>query len=151
MHDQVSEDGRFEALPLNVTGHEVYAVLYVNYPADDLLEGTFYVEASNLYGKETYEFTFEKYIFDWEEEDPEIDEEETEDPEEEPPTASMGAGTITGWFLWPRICVKYLISFPQKTCHQRKLRQTNVSFIPFLVFGFWSLSVTKFRTCKNIT
>ena len=98
MHDQVSEDGRFEALPLNITGHEVYAVLYVNYPADDLLEGTFYVEASNLYGKETYEFTFEKYIFDWEEEDPEIDEEETEDPEEEPPTASMGAGTITGWF-----------------------------------------------------
>ena len=100
MHDQVSEDGRFEALPLNVTGHEVYAVLYVNYPADDLLEGTFYVEASNLYGKETYEFTFEKYIFDWEEEDPEIDEEETEEPKEEPPTASMGAGTITGWFLF---------------------------------------------------
>ena len=96
LHDQVSEDGRFEALPLNVTGHEVYAVLYVNYPADDLLEGTFYVEASNLYGKETYEFTFEKYIFDWEEEDPEII---TEEPKEEPPTASMGAGTITGWFL----------------------------------------------------
>ena len=98
MHDQVSEDGRFEALPLNVTGHEVYAVLYVNDPTDDLLQGTFYVEASNLYGKETYEFTFEKYILDWEE--PEIIEEETEDPEKEPPTASMGAGTITGWFLF---------------------------------------------------
>ena len=109
-------------MPLNVTGHEVYAVLYVNYPADDLLEGTFYVEASNLYGKETYEFTFEKYIFDWEEEDPEIDEEETEDPEEEPPTASMGAGTITGWFLWPRICVKsYLI--PSKNLSPEKTKK----------------------------
>ena len=95
MHDQVSEDGRFEALPLNVTGHEVNAVLYVNYPADDLLEGTFYVEASNLYGKETYEFTFEKYILDVQEEDSEIIEEK-EDTEEEPPTASMGAGTISG-------------------------------------------------------
>ena len=93
MHDQVSEDGRFEALPLNVTGHEVYAVLYVNQPADDLLEGTFYVEASNLYGKETYEFTFEKYIFDWEE--PVITE-KPEDQQQEIPTASMGAGTITG-------------------------------------------------------
>ena len=93
MHDQVSEDGRFEALPLNVTGHEVYAVLYVNQPADDLLEGTFYVEASNLYGKETYEFTFEKYIF--EELEPEIVEDDITF-DEPPPTASMGAGTITG-------------------------------------------------------
>ena len=28
---------------------------------------------------------------------------------------------------------------------------TNVSFIPFLVFGFWSLLATKLRKYENIT
>ena len=101
---QVNEDGRFEALPLNVTGHEVYAVLLVNDPDDDLLEGIFYLEASNAYGKQTYEFSFEKYILDW---DPEPEDVDPETPGDEieggegtyPESSSMGAGTIVGKFI----------------------------------------------------
>ena len=47
----------------------------------------------------------------------------------------------------PRICVKYFLSHPQKTCHQRKLRQhkcllLKFSLIEFMVtpeksFGAW--------------
>jgi len=94
---QVNEDGRFEALPLNVTGHEVYAVLLVNDPDDDLLEGIFYLEASNAYGKQTYEFSFEKYILDWDPEPEDVDPETPGDEEEggeDPKSSSMGAGTI---------------------------------------------------------
>ena len=99
---QVNEDGRFEALPLNVTGHEVYAVLLVNNPDDDLLEGIFYLEASNAYGKQTYEFSFEKYILDWDQEPEDVDPETPGDEEEggeEPKSSSMGAGTIVGKFI----------------------------------------------------
>ena len=99
---QVNEDGRFEALPLNVTGHEVYAVLLVNDPDDDLLEGIFYLEASNAYGKQTYEFSFEKYILDWDPEPEDVDPETPGDEEEggeEPKSSSMGAGTIVGKFI----------------------------------------------------
>merc|ERR1711935_1072388 len=87
---QVNEDGRFEALPLNVTGHEVFAVLLVNDPDDDLLDGIFYLEASNAYGKQTYEFSFEKYVLDWNTEAPP----EPETPTEEPKSNSMAAGSI---------------------------------------------------------
>ena len=103
---QVNEDGRFEALPLNVTGHEVYAVLLVNDPDDDLLDGIFYLEASNAYGKQTYEFSFEKYEFDWDPEPEDVDPETPGDEEggEEPKSSSMGAGTIVGKLISQRFC-----------------------------------------------
>ena len=34
----------------------------------------------------------------------------------------------------PGICVKYFLFFPQKTCHQRRLRQTEC-----LLFNFWMM------------
>ena len=39
--------------------------------------------------------------------------------------------------LWPRIYVKYHLSFPQKNHHQRKMRQTKC-----LLFNFWMIKFT---------
>jgi hypothetical protein len=36
--------------------------------------------------------------------------------------------------LRPRICIKYFLSFPQKTCNQRKLKQT---------FNFWMITLSQ--------
>lgn len=57
---QMTDDGRFEALPLNITDHEVLAALVVNDPGDDMLEGQFYLEVQNEYGSQNYTFSFAK-------------------------------------------------------------------------------------------
>ena len=66
----------------------------VNNPEDDLLEGIFYLEAINAYGKESYHFSFEKFKLDWDPE-PTI-KPEPEDQSEPEPTSKMGGGTIAG-------------------------------------------------------
>ena len=42
------------------------------------------------------------------------------------------------------LCVKYFLSFPQKTCHQRKLWQTKS-----LLFNFWIIKLTKRQILPN--
>ena len=46
--------------------------------------------------------------------------------------------------LWPGICVRYFFLFPQKTCYQRKLRQTKC-----LLFNFWMIKLTKTLILPN--
>ena len=58
----VSGDGRYDALPIEVNGHEITATLNINSPADDLLEGAFYVEVFNDHGSQKYHFNFQKYM-----------------------------------------------------------------------------------------
>ena len=52
--------------------------------------------------------------------------------------------SVAQWAIWPGIWVKYLLSFPQKTCHQRKLRQTKC-----LLFNFWMMKLTKTSILPN--
>ena len=35
--------------------------------------------------------------------------------------------------LWSEICAKYFLLFPQKTCHQRKLRQTKCLLLKWMI------------------
>ena len=46
--------------------------------------------------------------------------------------------------LRPGICVKYFLSFPQKKCHQRKVRQTKC-----LLFNFWMIKLIKTPILSN--
>ena len=47
----------------------------------------------------------------------------------------------------PRICVKYFLSLPQKTCYQRKLRQTKCILFNFIhqkkPFGTWQFGTIR--------
>ena len=43
-----------------------------------------------------------------------------------------------------RFMCKYFLSFPQKTCHQRNLRQTKC-----LLFDFWMIKLTKIPILPN--
>merc|ERR1711963_122723 len=49
------------ALAIESSGHEITAKLLVVNPSDDLLEGVFYLEATNEYGSQQYFFTFNKF------------------------------------------------------------------------------------------
>ena len=55
---------------------------------------------------------------------------------------------LVGFFSFniprPGICVKYFLSSPQKTCHQRKLRQTKC-----LLFNFWMMKLTNTPILPN--
>jgi hypothetical protein len=57
---QVSDDSRYEALPLNVTGHEVSATLLVSGPQEDLLDGSYYLHVVTSEGEMSYYFKFTK-------------------------------------------------------------------------------------------
>ena len=80
-----SNDGRYDAMPIEVNGHEITATLNINSPADDLQDGVFYVEVFNDHGSQKYHFTFQEYM------------EETTDPIDtfdEEPVETMSGGTI---------------------------------------------------------
>jgi hypothetical protein len=51
---------RYEALPLNVTGHEVSATLLVSGPQEDLLDGSYYLHVVTSEGEMSYYFKFTK-------------------------------------------------------------------------------------------
>ena len=79
-----SNDGRYDAMPIEVNGHEITATLNINSPADDLQDGVFYVEVFNDHGSQRYHFTFQEYMEDATE--PLVHEEE--------PVETMSGGTI---------------------------------------------------------
>ena len=79
-----SNDGRYDAMPIEVNGHEITATLNINSPADDLQDGVFYVEVFNDHGSQKYHFTFQEYMEDATE--PFVQEEE--------PLETMSGGTI---------------------------------------------------------
>ena len=87
---QSTEDERFQALELNITDHEVLAILLVNNANGDLLEGRYYLEAFNEHGNAVYDFTFEEYVKDYlyePTEEPELYEEDVD-------VDSMSGGSI---------------------------------------------------------
>ena len=53
----------------------------------------------------------------------------------------LSAHLATDWCHWPLTCVRY----------KYQSSVSNVLFIPFFVFGFWSLLVTKLLKYINIT
>ena len=48
--------------------------------------------------------------------------------------------------LRPAICVKYLLSLPQKNCHQRKLRKTKC-----FLFNFWMIKLKSKHLVSLVT
>ena len=60
-----SDDGRYEALPIEVNGYEITATLKINSPANDLehlKDGVFYVEVFNDHGSQKYQVLKSKNV-----------------------------------------------------------------------------------------
>ena len=84
--DSMTEDGRYQTLPIEVNGHEITAKMLINNPSEDLSDGVFYLEVFNDYGSQKYHFTFEKYV--------EEDYVTEYDPYVEEPVDTMSGGTL---------------------------------------------------------
>ena len=80
-----TNDGRYDAMPIEVNSHQITATLNINCPSDDLQDGVFYVEVFNDHGSQRYHFTIQKYM---------------EEPFEEEPAASMSLGTIVAILIF---------------------------------------------------
>ena len=89
-----TNDGRYDAMPIEVNSHQITATLNINCPADDLQDGGFYVEVFNDHGSQKYHFTFQEYMKDATDMKDATEPCKAPKPIEEELVATMSLGTI---------------------------------------------------------